>query len=236
MWEWYSLCVQGMGEWGTLEMGFKLASYLIETKSPLCRSAPPPARQRWPAHCEQPPQLLQVEMLPGPQYPCCLWPLHEAKWVWELLPLELSEKNGGESRACGSPDNSVLMWVRSKLGSIWLMAKADKRYGFDVIPDLRLEMELDPSRWACLCNTAGHVVTRREAEEGYRLSRLSVLGEERTGRARHELCMVSEVEGAKENSVKFELVYLWGDELMWGEWYSTVGYESRGKWGCHLDV
>ena len=111
------------------------------------------------------------------------------------------------------------------------MAKADKRYGFDVIPDLRLEMELDPSHWACLCNTTGHVVTRREAEEGYRLSRLSALGEEMTGRARHELCMVSEVEGTKENYVKFELVYLWGDELMWGEWYSTVGYESGGEVG-----
>lgn len=36
--------------------------------------------------------------------------------------------------------------VRPKLGSIWLMARADKRYGFDVIPDLRLETELDPSR------------------------------------------------------------------------------------------
>ena len=36
---------------------------------------------------------------------------------------------------------------------------------------------------------------------------MATLGEKMTGKARLELFMVSEVEGIKENSVKFELVY-----------------------------
>lgn len=108
--------------------------------------------------------------------------------------------------------NLLLTWVRPKLGSIWLMVRADKRYGFDVIPDLRLETELDPSRWALLCNTTGHGVTRKETEEGYRFSHMSTLGEKMTGRARHELCIKSGVERTKENSVKLELVCPRGDK------------------------
>lgn len=127
--------------------------------------------------------------------------------------------------------NLLLTWVRPKLGSIWLMVRADKRYGFDVIPDLRLETELDPSRWALLCNTTGHGVTRKKTEEGYRFSHMLTLGEKMTGRERHELCIKSGVERTKENSVKLELAGPRGDKWAdWGGWYSMIGH---GRCACY---
>lgn len=73
------------------------------------------------------------------------------------------------------------MWVRFKLGSIWLMVGVDKCYRFDVILDFRFEIEFDFFCWVFLCNIIGYVVMRKEMEEGCCCSYMLILGEKMRG-------------------------------------------------------
>lgn len=76
-----------------------------------------------------------------------------------------------------------------KVGSACPTLRTDERWEFDVIPDLRHETQLDLSCRVLLCNSTGHLATRKEAEEGYRFNHMSMLGREVTGRGRAETCV-----------------------------------------------
>lgn len=102
-----SHCVsEAQGEQGTMEMGLKL-TYLMETKSLLYRlsSFQPDGGGLFPLTAA--PTATLGRNAAWLQTATLSVTINRAKVGLGALPLELSKKNGGESRACCSPDNSV---------------------------------------------------------------------------------------------------------------------------------